>query len=80
MTGKPVEIVGQMSRNIGNIRLRLGDLDGAERAYAIARRAFRQLHRATDVASVDSNRALAARNRGDLESARRGCPAGPIEP
>ena len=71
LTGKPVEIVGQMSRNIGNVRLRLGDPDGAERAYARARRAFRQLRRPTDVASVDSNRALAARNRGDLERARR---------
>jgi tetratricopeptide (TPR) repeat protein len=71
LTGKPVEVVGQMSRNIGNVRLRFGDLDGAERAYLRARRAFRQLRRAADVASVDSNRALAARDRGDLERARR---------
>jgi tetratricopeptide (TPR) repeat protein len=71
LTSKPVEIVGQMSRNIGNVRLELGDADGAERAYARARRAFRQLRRPTDVASVDSNRALAARNRGDLQRARR---------
>jgi len=71
LAGKPAEIVGQMSRNIGNIRMRLGDLDGAERAYLQARRAFRRLGRSADVASVDSNRALAVRDRGDLEGARR---------
>jgi len=71
LAGKPAEIVGQMSRNVGNVRMRLGDLDGAERAYMRARRAFRRLGRPADVASVDSNRALAARSRGDLESARR---------
>ena len=71
LAGKPAEIVGQMSRNVGNIRMSLGDLDGAERAYMQARRAFQRLGRPADVASVDSNRALAARGRGDLAGARR---------
>lgn len=71
LAGRSLDVVGEMSRNVANVRLRAGDLDGAERAYVRARRAFRRIGRAGDVASVDGNRALAARDRGDLERARR---------
>ena len=68
---QPPELVGQMSRNIGNIRLDMGDFEGAEAAYTRARSAFQVLQRPHEVASVDSNRAVAARRRGNLERARR---------
>ncbi|MGN6606503.1 MAG: tetratricopeptide repeat protein [Jatrophihabitans sp.] len=71
LAGRSLDVVGQMSRNIGNARLRDGDVDAADRAYVRARRAFRKLGRAGDVASVDSNRAFVARARGDLPQARR---------
>lgn len=62
---------GQLGRNLGNIALDQGDRRRAERLYLSARRAFRLLGRIADVASVDTNRAIAARRAGDLDLARR---------
>lgn len=71
LAGMPLNTVGQMARNLGNIRLNKGDFDGADRLYRRARRAFQRLGWLSDVASVDSNRAIAARRAGDHEKARR---------
>lgn len=62
---------GQLARNLGNIALNQGDHVRAERLYLRARRAFRMLGRTPDVASVDTNRAVAARRVGDRARAVR---------
>ncbi|HET8658260.1 MAG TPA: tetratricopeptide repeat protein [Micromonosporaceae bacterium] len=62
---------GQLARNLGNIALNQGDPVRAERLYLRARRAFRMLGRTADVASVNTNRAVAARLLGDRARAVR---------
>ncbi len=71
LAGLPPNEKGQLARNLGNIVLRAGDSDRAERLYVLARAQYELLERPADVASIDSNRAVLARRQGDLGRAHQ---------
>lgn len=71
LSSVPLRLAAEMGRNLGNVHLRRGDLDAADRLYQRSRRIFRRIGAAGDAASLDMALALSAHAADNLPRAYR---------